>query len=162
MQIRPIQHTSPEYEATLDLRRRFLREPLGLELTEADTKNDAEQHHFGIYSQNEQLGAGQLGTGQAGDAHLIGSVIGMPIQHDGEKGIRIRQMVVDEAWRGKQVGRQLLLGAEEQLAKKGYHHFELYARPEAAPFYEKCGYEPTGETELLIGILHQHYAKRVD
>lgn len=152
MIIRSIQHASPEYVATLDLRRRFLREPLGLKLTEADTKNDAEQHHFGIYSKDEHLEAEQL----------IGSVIGMPIEHDGEKGIRIRQMVVDEAWRGKQVGRQLLLGAEEQLAKKGYHHFELYARPEAAPFYEKCGYEATGETEMMIGILHQHFTKRID
>ncbi len=146
MQIRSLEYASPDYFSSVELRKKFLREPLGLELTEADTAPDADQHHFGIYNE----------TGK-----LVGSAIGMPLPEKGPDVVRIRQVVVDEAWRAKQVGRQLMLGVEKLLSEMGFTHFELYAREEAAPFYKKCGYQPTGATEVLIGIEHEHFTKQV-
>ncbi len=154
MQVRSITYASPEYEVSLRLREDFLRKPLGLKLTETDVCDDAEQHHFGIYDIEE-------GKEPTADK-LVGSAIGMPSTERGPDWIRLRQVVIHEAWRGKQVGKQLILGVEEQLQAKGFKNFELYAREEAGVFYERCGYATTGVTKQLIGIEHLHYEKQFD
>lgn len=176
MQVRPITFGSPAYEATLRLRNDFLRAPLGLMLTEADTRDDAQQLHFGIFnlpamtvvegSDNELEATDNLVeqalSKQAEGQLLVGSVIGMPLTEKGPTVVRIRQMVVHDMWRGKQLGRQLLLGAEQLLRQQGFKQFELFARPEASEFYERCDYHPTGESKELIGIVHQHFTKQLD
>lgn len=147
MTVEEFAHGSPDYFAACELRRRFLREPLGLELTAADTRDDAAHHHFGLFE----------ATG--GTREMLGSVIGKPRPDLGRGVVQIRQMVVDDAHRGAGHGRTLLLGAERLLAAKGYTSFVLYARDEAAAFYTRCGYTVTGETTELIGLPHRRMVK---
>ena len=138
-------YASPEYDASRLLRRNFLRLPLGLELTEEDVADDANRLHFGLFDDGER--------------ELIGSVIGVPRPDLGEDCLQIRQMVVHEAHRERGNGRQLLLGAERLLRERGYTRLLLYARAEAQPFYERCGYRPVGEIFELIGVDHQRMEK---
>ena len=143
MTVRPLEYGSAEYVAARELRRRFLREPIGLDLTAEDTAGEASQHHFGLFN-------------EAGD--LLGGVIG---KADPEQAgvVRIRQMVVDEAHRDRGLGRRLLLAAEGLLADEGFTRSILFARPEAAAFYERCGYAYTGDRAELIGFTHHRMEK---
>ena len=146
MQVRSIDHGSAEYRAACELRHRFLREPLGLRLTDDDVAGEETQHHFGLF------------VTEGGAERLVGGVIGAPDPVDPPT-VRIRQMVVHEADRGRGLGRVLLAGAEAALAERGFSRFVLYARPEATGFYERCGYSATGETAELIGLEHLRMAK---
>lgn len=152
MQVRPITYASLDYEATLRLREEFLRKPLGLKLTEADVQEDATQHHFGIYDIEADA--------EPSADKLVGSAIGMPSNERGDAWIRLRQVVIHEAWRGKQLGKQLIAGVEKHLREQGFKNFELYAREESGAFYERCGYMPTGTKKELIGIEHLHFEKQ--
>ena len=179
MLVRPIDYDSPAYHAVRELRRRFLREPLGLELTAADVAGEAEQHHYGLFDEpNETTGPAELrGPSEAPDAAtapggtpspsgaplsdtLVGAVIGKP-DPDDPASVRIRQMVVHADRRGEGLGRLLLTEAERLLSDRGYTRLVLYARPEAAGFYKRCGYQKTGATAELIGLEHLEMAKLV-
>lgn len=143
--VRPIAHGSADYAASLELRRRFLREPLGLELSAEDTAGEDAQRQFGAFDH---------------DGRLLGSVIAKPIDAAGDAPcIRIRQMVVDADHRGAGVGRSLLLGAERQLAEQGVYESRLFARAEAMGFYRVCGYAATGVVAELIGMPHHEMRK---
>lgn len=144
--VRPIEFGSAEYQEACDLRRRFLREPLGLELSASDVAGEESQHHYGLFDDSD------------GSGTLIGNVVGKPDPDDAVT-VRIRQMVVDESRRGGGLGRELLSGAEALLAEKGFRRSILYARDEAVPFYERCGYLDTGENAVLIGMPHRRMRK---
>lgn len=146
MTVRPIDHGSAEYAAACELRRRFLREPLGLDLTAADVAGEEAQLHFGLFDEQ---------------GVLIGGLIGKP-DPDRADTVRIRQVVVDEKHRGRGRGRTLQSEAERLLADAGYRRAVLFARPEAAPFYARCGYTPTGVTAELIGFTHREMAKALE
>ncbi len=117
--------------------------PLGLGLSAKDVAREEFQYHYGLFDD---------------DGTLIGNVIGKP-DPDDTITVRIRQMVVDDAYRGRGCGRQLLAGAEQLLAERGFVRTILYARDEAVPFYERCGYVNTGENAVLIGLPHHRMRK---
>ncbi|QDT70214.1 putative N-acetyltransferase YjcF [Planctomycetes bacterium MalM25] len=147
MHVRSITHGSDEYRLACDLRHRFLRVPLGLVLTAKDVAREEFQYHYGLFE------------GDPGDeGALLGSVSGKP-DPDDTITVRIRQMVVDDAHRGRGCGRALLTGAERLLAERGFRRSILYAREEAAPFYERCGYVDTNENAVLIGLPHRRMRK---
>lgn len=148
MEVRPFDFGSEEYRAALVLRDRFLRAPLGLRLTEHDTVGEEDQHHYGLF------------TLEASGDCLIGALIGKPLPDEGDDVVQLRQVVIEETWRGRGAGRSLMIGAEAKLAALGYLRFVLYAREEAAPFYVKFGYERTGQTRELIGLEHWRMEKR--
>ena len=141
-------HGSAAYQEACVLRHTFLRLPLGLELANADKAEDAEQLHFGLFSQEED-----------GPHLLIGACIGKPLENEDDKTIQMRQVVIHEAWRSRGLGHKLMLETEELLAGRGYTQFVLYARDEAVPFYERCGYQRCGETLELIGLPHYRMEK---
>jgi GNAT superfamily N-acetyltransferase len=116
-------------------------------LSAADVAGEESQLHYGLFD------------GDAVGGALVGSAIAMPLGTDGE--VRIRQVVVDEAHRGLGLGRKLMAGIERDLAKRGYRRVTLWARPEAAVFYQKCGYHPTGAVKELIGMEHAEFGKDV-
>lgn len=144
MHVRPIEHGSAEYDAYCDLRRRFLREPLGLELTEGDVEGEDAQHLFGLFDD----------TGR-----LLGGLIGKPENEPAT--VRLRQVVVHADRRGAGLGRRLMDACERRLVELGYARCVLYARGEAAAFYERCGYTATGVTRELIGLDHQEMVKPI-
>lgn len=145
MLVRSLEFDSAEYWDARELRLRLLREPLGLPLSAEDTAGEAVQHHFGLLDDGDRL---------------IGCVVGKPDPYD-PSGVRIRQMAIAETHRGQGNGRRLLLSAEAALFERGFRTSTLYARAEAAPFYERCGYRLTGETTQLIGLPHLRMQKRL-
>lgn len=147
MPLRPLQYDSPEYHALCDLRRRFLRLPVGLELTGADVAGEESQHLFGLFLAD--------GRGE----RLVGGLIGKPLPDSGDSSVQMRQVVLHEDWRGRGLGRDMMASAEEELARMGYRRFVLFAREEATPFYARCGYRRTGETRELIGLEHWRMEK---
>lgn len=59
---------------------------------------------------------------------------------------RISMMVVDEAWRGQGIGKQLVRAAERHLLAAGCQLVEVtsnFAREDAHAFYERLGFEKT-------------------
>ncbi|MEQ8850131.1 GNAT family N-acetyltransferase [Botrimarina sp.] len=151
MLVRPIEYGSADYQAAKELRRRFLREPLGLELTDADTAGEDHQHHYGLFA---------AGDPPAPDGWLLGAAIGMPDALDPAT-VRIRQVVVHSDWRSRGAGRQLMAEAERALAALGFQRCVLYARENAQSFYERCGYRATGAAKELIGLPHLEFQKRL-
>ncbi|MEO0530924.1 MAG: GNAT family N-acetyltransferase [Planctomycetota bacterium] len=148
LHVRALKYDSPEYHAARELRRRFLREPLGLRLTSADVAGEDAQHHFGLFT--EEPGSARS---------LVGVAIGKP---DAEVpgGVRLRQVAVHADHRGQGLGRLLMSECEHLLAEYGYDRFILYARGEAVPFYDRCGYASTGDVTELIGMPHHRMEKR--
>ncbi len=142
-------HGSEAYHDACALRHTFLRLPLGLQLTAADKADDFAQLHFGLFTQ----------AGRKKNRLLIGGCICKPLEDAKAKTIQFRQVVIDEAWRSQGLGHQLMRETEELLAEKGFAQFILYARDEAVPFYERCGYQQTGETVELIGLPHHRMEK---
>ena len=74
--------------------------------------------------------------------------------------MQVRQVVVHGDWRGKGAGRLLMDEAEKRLSELGFTRFVLYAREESASFYERCGYQRTGEALELIGFKHWRMEKQ--
>jgi predicted GNAT family N-acyltransferase len=137
-----IEWGSPDYREARLLRDRVLRQPLGLSLADEPAEREQAWSHFGIFE---------------GGA-LIGCVIGVP----GERGtIRIRQMVIREAWRGTGLGKQLLLETEKRLWKAGWTTFVLDARAGAVTFYTRLGYREDGRPFVNLGIVHQRMIKTI-
>ena len=143
MHFQPITFGSAEYEEACDFRYRFLRKPLGLELTEQDKSGEESQLHFGLYDQSE----------------LIGVLIGKPLTDVGPDVVRLRQVAVHETRRGQGAGLLLMDQAETSLQELGFHRFVLFARADSALFYERCGYQRTGQVEQLIGLEHWEMEK---
>lgn len=146
--VEEFQYGSAAYRDACTLRHAFLRLPLGLELTAADTADDADQLHFGLFTKDDE-----------GKQLLLGGCICKPVEGTINT-MQFRQVVIDEAWRSRGLGYQLMLDTEKLLTQQSYSQFLLYAREEAVPFYEHCGYQQTGETVELIGISHFRMVKR--
>ncbi|MMZ69082.1 putative N-acetyltransferase YjcF [compost metagenome] len=73
--------------------------------------------------------------------------------------MKMRQVAVDESLRGQQVGRRMVVFAEEIAREEGYARFVLNARQVAIPFYEKLGYNIISEEFTEVGIPHRKMAK---
>ena len=136
MDTRPILFNTAEYQASLALRARILRHPLGKELSSADVCGEEAQWHIGCFD----------------GRHLVGCVVAKPLP--GGKGAKLRQMAVDPQYQGQGIGRQLLQYVEQFLGAQGITDLELSARQTAIGFYEKLGFFVEGELYLEQGIEH--------
>jgi len=130
-----IDYCSPEYHEMLALRYKILREPWGLHFSEEDLQREKDD----IFIACREGG------------HIIGCCI---LTRLSGEAVKLRQMAVDNHWQGKNVGRNILLFAEQYVAEHGYSTIKLNARKTAVIFYEKCGYTVSGEEFLEIGIPH--------
>ncbi|HVW65580.1 MAG TPA: GNAT family N-acetyltransferase [Nitrosospira sp.] len=66
----------------------------------------------------------------------------------------IGRMAVLKAWRGKGVGRALLLRLLEEAKKQHLQQVTLHAQLQASEFYRKLGFEIRGEEFMEAGIPH--------
>lgn len=152
MLVRPIEFGSAEYAAFCELRRRFLREPLGLELTAHDVEGEDRQHLFGLFRE---------APGDA--ASLVGGLAARPeprgVIDPAGQAVRLRQVVVHDEWRSRGHGSLMLREAERLLAERGVTEATLWARGEAVEFYLRNGYRGTGERQTLIGLEHERLEK---
>jgi predicted GNAT family N-acyltransferase len=133
---RVITTIDPEYEAEKDLRNRVLRLPLGLALSDADISGEDKQTHL--------VALDDAGT-------VVGCVL-LVIPGDGTA--HIRQMAVDEYYRGRGVGAGLIGYAERTARGMGIRRMTMHARVVARGFYERLGYRAVSDVFIEVTIPH--------
>lgn len=140
MNFKEVKHNTPEYERIVALRRRVLREPLGLDFTP------------------EQLAA------EAGDIHLAGFEAEMPVAcliltPASAEEWKMRQVAVAPEQQGTGLGTRLVAYSEEVARAAGCRRITLHARETVVPFYERLGYEAVGDIFEEVTIPHRKMFK---
>ena len=143
MNIIKVDFATPEYDETIRLRYKILREPLGLDFTEEQLAVEYSDIHLAAYDESWIL---------------RGCLVLTP---KNEKVLKMRQVAVDTDVQRKGVG-QLLVKASEILAlNEGFVKIELSARDTAMPFYQKLNYQIEGDMFEEIGIPHFKMVKKL-
>ena len=140
IEIRQIEFGSDEYHEELQLRDRVLRKPLGLNLFDESLSGEVNDIHIGAFDNKK----------------LIGVLILTALERNK---IKMRQVGVDEKWRGKNVGGRLVMYAESFAKKEGYSIVLLNARKAVVGFYQKLGYQKIGDEFIEVTIPHQKMQK---
>jgi predicted GNAT family N-acyltransferase len=140
--IRIVPHGSELYWKAIELRSKYLREPLGLTINPEELEADANSFHIVATSGND----------------AVGNVTLVPYTQDT---IRLRHMIVDPALRKQNLGRKLIKTADQVALDNGCTAIELYARDVAVDFYRKCGYEIYGASFVKLGIPHRAMKKQL-
>lgn len=135
MPIKIIDHNSPEYQQMVDLRRQILRKPLGLDFTQEELDNEANNIHIALFEEDEILGCCMLTKVNADT-------------------IKLRQMAIKSGLQGKGVGRVILQFAENIARDRGYNKMTMHARKTAVGFYEKLGYKVEGNEFEEVTVPH--------
>jgi GNAT superfamily N-acetyltransferase len=138
--IKEITFGTAEYAALLELRRKVLRRPLGLEFSPSELARDPWVSHFGLFEEGRVVGGFLLEGGGTGNWVL-------------------RQMVIDPEGQGAGRGRELLEFAESWLRERSVPGLELHARVSVKGFYERCGYVADGPVFNAVGMPHQRMEK---
>jgi GNAT superfamily N-acetyltransferase len=142
LKIRTVRHGSPEYWETVQLRRRILRTPLGLDFEPVDLEKEVRDLHVAGFEL----------------AHLMGCLVLTPVNAED---IKMRQVAVDDRIQRKGIGTQLVLFSERLAKDRGYKRMVLNARDTAVPFYLRLKYEVEGEQFEEVGIPHFRMAKNL-
>ncbi|MFD1887896.1 GNAT family N-acetyltransferase [Paenibacillus wenxiniae] len=130
------------YEQTLELRDIVLRRPLGRSIQQDRLDGEDQAIHLcALYADK-----------------VVGVLL---LKHVDDQTVQMKQVAVDEALRGQQVGRRLVQYAEQVAVNEGYGYMMLHARQVAIPFYEKLAYESYGESFTEVGIPHRAMRKRL-
>jgi len=135
IELKTIVHDSPEYEAELALRSAILRRPLGLSFSADELAAEADSHHVGCFI----------------DEELVGCLVLKPMD---VRQIQMRQVVVDERFKGRGIGRAMVKYSEDLVRKLGFKTMVLHARETAVPFYEPLGYARVGDRFTEVTIPH--------
>jgi predicted GNAT family N-acyltransferase len=128
------------YSEMLALREKILRAPLGLALTDADKRGDADQIHL----------AAKIGERLVGCAILVPADAGT---------MKLRQMAVEDGFQGQKIGQKILAYAETLARTKAYQRIQLHARETAVGFYERSGYHTVSGPFLEVTIPHREMEK---
>lgn len=139
--MREIEVGSDDFQQERELRQEILRTPLGLSIEPLDMGQESRERHFGLFDEENRL---------------LACVIAVPVS---VKQAKIRQMAVRGDQQGKGLGRKIMLGMEEHLARAGFCELFMHARLSAAEFYEKLGYARSGGEFLEVGIPHTRMEK---
>lgn len=141
MEIGLVAHGSPAYWQAVELRRRVLRIPLGLDFTDAELAAESDDLHL-----------------VARDAD--GNVSGCLILVDAGSGVvKMRQVAVDPALQRLGLGTELVRASEQIARERGFLVMRLHARDSAVPFYARLGYEVEGPEFEEVGIPHRKMAR---
>ncbi|HZK70492.1 MAG TPA: GNAT family N-acetyltransferase [Clostridia bacterium] len=143
IEIRLIVYGSEEYMRELELRDEVLRKPIGLSIFDDHLEKETKDYHIGAF-RNEVL---------------VGILILTDINNDQ---IKVRQVAVDELFRGKHIGTKLTIYAEDLAKRLDYKRIILNARKTAVEFYEKLGYLKEGDEFLEVGIPHFRMHRPLD
>lgn len=135
MAIRRAEFGSGDYAACLELRRLVLREPLGLEWSEADLAMEVDEWQMGWWEGGEVLAC-------------------VSVRWLGAEVVKLRQMAVRGDRQGEGLGRRLVDGVMGILKGEGVEEVELHAREPVVEFYEKLGFGVVGERFEEVGIPH--------
>lgn len=136
MNIIIVDFATPEYDETIRLRYKILREPLGLDFTEEQLSAEFMDIHLAAY--DEQW-------------ILRGCLVLTP---KGEKVLKMRQVAVDSPVQSQGIGSLLVKASEACARANGYGKMELSARDTAVPFYERLDYTKVGDMFVEVNIPH--------
>jgi histidinol-phosphatase (PHP family) len=137
IEIRTIPYGTDEYKKELTLRDEFLRKPLSMSIYDDDIDAEKNDLHIGAYF----------------NGNLVGTLLLIRID---EEQMKMRQVVVAQALCGQGIGGQMVRFAQDVAVKAGFRKIVLNARKTAVSFYEKMGYQVTGEEFLEVSIPHMH------
>lgn len=132
---RIINYGSAEYNDALALRRKVLREPLGLSYSEQELASECDDTHLAALENGRVC------------AYLF-------LRAEGTGAVKLRQVVVAEGMQGKGVGTGLIRFAEHIASKQHYNECVLHARESAIRFYEKLGYVKEGNAVEMVTLPH--------
>lgn len=135
MALRIIDFGSEDYMMMVDLRKKILRDPLGLSFSKDELDSEVNDILLGCFEE-EKL-----------EACCILSKID-------DTTIRLRQMAVSDTLQGKGIGKALLNFAENIARDAGYKKLSMHARKWSIGFYEKLGYNTVGDEFIKITIPH--------
>ncbi|HZG25067.1 MAG TPA: GNAT family N-acetyltransferase [Chitinophagaceae bacterium] len=135
MALKIIDHGSKEYRQMVHLRNEILRKPLGLTIKEEELEREKNEILIGAFEEEKMLGCCML-------------------IKEGEKLCRLRQMAVLNNLQGKGIGRALMIFAENIARDRGFRKITMHARKTATGFYERLGYQITGEEFKELSIPH--------
>lgn len=139
--IKPVPFGSDEQIASVALRDKVLRKPLGLKFDPADLKKEYLEFHIAAFEGKQ----------------IVGVLLLKPTED--EEIIKMRQVAVDPDWQGKGIGKSLVSYSETVSRENGFTKIELHARESAVPFYEALGYTIEGEAFKEIGLPHYKMVK---
>ncbi len=128
------------YAQTLELRDLVLRRPLGRSIYQDHLEGEDQAIHLCALYADQVVGV-------------------LLLKHINKDTVQMKQVAVDEALRGQQVGRRLVEYAERVAIHEGYQYMMLHAREVAVPFYKKLAYEIYGEPFIEVGIPHRMMRK---
>jgi predicted GNAT family N-acyltransferase len=143
VELRLIEVGTKDYEAELDLRRRILRWPLGLDFTEEQIAEEATDIHLGAFE----------------EGHLVATLVLTPY---GCNVIKMRQVAVEPEKQGSGIGRKLVEYSERVAIERGFTDMVLSARDTAVPFYLRLNYAIEGEPFEEVTIPHRRMVKRLE
>jgi N-acetylglutamate synthase-like GNAT family acetyltransferase len=135
MALKIIDHGSIEYQQMVQLRNDILRKPLGLSFTPEELEKEKEEILIAAFEDEKMLGCCMLIKQEPGV-------------------VRLRQMAVLNNLQGKGIGRALMQFAENIARDLGYKKISMHARKSAAGFYEKLGYQVSGEEFNEVTLPH--------
>ncbi len=140
--IRRIEHGSPDYKKAVDLRYLVLRKPLGLNYSQEQLSAESNEYHFIA----ERMG------------EIVGCLLLKPLENET---VQMRQVAVAENFQGKGIGKLLVKHSEEFALKNGYKKIILHARDTAIEFYKSLGYSVTSEMYYEVTIPHYTMEKNL-
>lgn len=138
--IRLVEFQSPEYQETVALRDKILRQPLGLSFSQKELDGEGNQFHVAAFI----------------DDQIVGCMSLLPID---EKHLKMRQVAVDNEQQGQGIGTRLVSYAEEFAIKKGFCCIELHARKVSKQFYDDLAYSTISDAFTEVGIPHYKMEK---
>ncbi len=134
---------STNWIVMLELRRRILRTPLGLDYSDAQLAEERHQLHLAAWH---------------GEA-IVGTLLIVP--PDAEATAKLRQMAIEPRYERRGLGSALVRHAEHALAGMATATIKLAARQNAVGFYEKLGYAACGGIFIEVTLPHQMMSKRL-
>lgn len=135
---------SREHKDSIELRRKILRLPIGLDFTEEELDMEQDQFHLAALIEDK----------------VVGIMLFKSIDNSLTV-LKMRQVAVSTDLQGKGIGSELLAFAEEWARKKGCQKIELHARKEALDFYKRHGYNLIGDMFIEVGIPHYKMYKNL-
>ncbi|MFD2918831.1 GNAT family N-acetyltransferase [Terrimonas rubra] len=142
MPLKIIDHGSAEYEQMVRLRDDILRKPLGLSFSAEELELEKNNILIAAFEDDLMLGCCML------------------IDKEPPT-VRLRQMAVLNNLQGKGIGRALMNFAENLSRDRGYKTITMHARKVAVGFYERVGYQVTGDEFIELNIPHYVMEKKL-
>jgi predicted GNAT family N-acyltransferase len=137
---REVSPGSPEYAEGERLRRRVLRDPLGIVPTAEERAEWLTMRHLAAFEGDRMVG------------YLM-------LAEQGDGIVRMRQVAVALDRQRRGIGKALVARSEALARESDFHTMVLHARDTAIPFYEALGYEAYDPPFTEVTIPHRKMRK---